>query len=84
MQKYAFKAVEKVVRRVFARGAVNETVYMKIDWLTESEDFLQSLTSELNKNPWFAAPVTHFVQQHAQVTVADEAKVYDPSIARAN
>lgn len=39
-----YLAVEKVVRWVLARGAVNDIIHMKVDNRTESQDFVQHLT----------------------------------------
>lgn len=72
-----YQAVEKVVRWVIARGAVNEAIYMKVESLYKLQDFLQHLSSNLIKILLFTVPINHLVRQSAQVAVTDEARFYD-------
>lgn len=44
-----YQAVEKVVRQAVARGTVNEVIYLEVDNVAESRDFVQHHTSSLIK-----------------------------------
>lgn len=68
----AYRAIEKVVRRFIARGAVNDSTNMKIDSHTEWKVFVQALTSSHIENLTVTTPNTQFVKHHAQVTVDKE------------
>lgn len=48
-----YQAVEKVVRRVLARGTVNEVRHMKVENLAKSQSFVQHFTSNVTMNPSF-------------------------------
>lgn len=74
-------AVEKIVHRVFDRGALNYVVHMNCDNLAESQDFAEHLTSILINNTSFIVHVKHVLKQHVMVAVTDMSKVYDQCMA---
>lgn len=57
---------------------------MKVDNLTQSQDFVQHLMLRLLKSPSFTVPIIYFLQQHAQVAATDNAKFYNQIVSRAN
>lgn len=57
---------------------------MKVDNLAQLQDFVQHLLSNLIKTMSLKVPITHLLEQHVQVAVADEARFADQSDTRAN
>lgn len=79
-----YQTVKNVLHRIVAQGAVNEVTLMKVDTLTESQDSVQHFTWNLIKNQSFTVPITYFVRQHTQASIANEATFYDQSVTRPN
>lgn len=72
------------MRRVLARGAVSDIIYVKTECLAESQSILQQLTSDFINNPSFKMLIILLVKPRAQVTVADGVKFQDQNMAPSN
>lgn len=77
-----YQTVEKVVRRAVAQGAVNEVIHTKVNNLAKPQDFIKHLTLNLIKKPSFTALIIHMIKQHEQVSVPEEFKFSDQSMAQ--
>lgn len=57
---------------------------MNVNNVAKSEQLVQFLTSSVSDNPSLTVPTEHLMKTYWYITVTDEFKHYDESLARSN
>lgn len=71
-------AVEDIFRLAVSHGAADSAISSRVDSLTESQLFADSIAVCLMKKPPFTAPITRSVKRRAIVALANEEKFHEP------
>lgn len=78
------QVVKNVVLRAFPRGIFNENMHMKVDNLSDSQDYVQQFMLNLVKELSITVALNRLVENDGRASFADEAKFYNQGKARAN